>query len=67
MRHLTWRGFETHLAYLMMAFNILVQWDGLEPYQTGSIHRSISPLTPTSSNGFIDRLLSFPPSLPSNL
>ena len=42
MRHLTWRGFEAHLAYLMMAFNILVQWDGLEPDETGRIHRSIA-------------------------
>ena len=42
MRHLTWCGFEAHLAYLMMAFNILVQWDGLEPDETGHIHRSIA-------------------------
>ncbi len=52
MRHLTWRGFEAHLAYLMMAFNILVQWDGLEPDGNGRIHRYIRPLTPTSANGF---------------
>ena len=26
----------------MMPLNILVQWDGLEPAQTGSIHRSIA-------------------------
>ena len=42
MQHLTWRGFEAHLAGLMMAFNILVQWDGLEPDATGRIHRSIA-------------------------
>ena len=47
MRQLTWRGFEAHLAYMMMAymmmaFNILVQWDGLEPDETGRIHRSIA-------------------------
>ena len=42
MRHLTWRGFEAHLAYLMMAFNILIQWDGLKTDETGRIHRSIA-------------------------
>jgi len=42
MRHLAWRGFEAHLAGMMMAFNILVQWDGLEPDATGRIHRSIA-------------------------
>ena len=42
MRHLTWSGFEAHLAYLMMAYNMLVQWDGLEPDETGRIHRSIA-------------------------
>ena len=42
MRHLTWRGFEAHPAYLMMAFNILVKWDGLEPGEAGRTHRSIA-------------------------
>ena len=42
MRHLTWRGFEAHLAYMMMAFNVLVQWDRMEPDATGRIHRSIA-------------------------
>ena len=42
MRHNTWRGFEAHLSYLMAAFNILVQWDGLEPDENGRIHRSIA-------------------------
>ena len=46
MRHLTWRGFEAHLAYLMMAFNILVQWDGLQPTKRMQppLHCSIRPL-----------------------
>ena len=26
----------------MMPFNILVQWDGLEPDETGRTHRSIA-------------------------
>ncbi len=42
LRHNTWRGFEAHLSYLMAAFNILVQWDGLEPDENGRIHRSIA-------------------------
>ena len=42
MRHHTWPGFEAHLAYMIMAFNILVQWDGLEPDDQGRIHRSIA-------------------------
>ena len=42
MRHLTWRGFEAHLSYLMAAFNILAQWHGLEPDENGRIHRSIA-------------------------
>ena len=46
MRHLTWRGFEAHLSYLMIAFNILVNWNGLEPDAKGHIHRSIAHFTP---------------------
>ena len=45
MRHRVWEGFEAHLAYLMAAFNILVQWDGLEPDENGRIHRSIAHFT----------------------
>ncbi len=30
------------MSYLMAAFNILVQWDGLEPDENGRIHRSIA-------------------------
>ena len=30
MRHRVWAYFKTRLAYLMIAFNILVQWDGLD-------------------------------------
>ena len=45
MRHLTWQGFEARLAYTIAAFNILVQWDGLEPDANGRIHRSIARFT----------------------
>ncbi len=45
MRHNTWRGFEAHLSYLMAAFNILVQWNGMEPDQNGCVHRSIAQFT----------------------
>ena len=45
MRHNTWKGFEAHLSYLMAAFNILTQWNGLEPDENGRIHRSIAHFT----------------------
>ena len=45
MRHITWSGFEAHLGYLVAAFNILVQWNGLEPDENGRIHRSIAHFT----------------------
>ena len=44
MRHITGQGFEAHLSYLMAAFNLLVQWTGLEPDKNGRIHRSIAQL-----------------------
>ena len=45
MRHRTWAGFEAHLCYTVAAFNILVQWDGLQPDENGRIHRSIAHFT----------------------
>ena len=45
MRHRTWEGLASHLAYTMAAFNILVQWNGLQPDETGRIHRSIAHFT----------------------
>ena len=42
MRHLTRCRFEAHLAYMMMAFNILAQWTRLEPDKNGHIHSSIA-------------------------
>ena len=45
MRHRTREGFEAHLAYLVVAFNILVQWNGMQPDENGRIHRSIAHFT----------------------
>ena len=45
MRHLTWAGFEAHLCYTVAAFNILVQWYGMQPDENGRIHRSIAHFT----------------------
>jgi len=42
MRHRVWTAFQTHLAFLMAAFNLLVQWDGLKPDKEGRIHLSIA-------------------------
>ena len=45
MRHRVWAGFEAHLAYTMAAFNILAQWDGLQPDPQGRVHLSIAQFT----------------------
>ena len=45
MRHRVWAYFKTRLAYLMAAFNTLVQWDGLEPDEQGVVHLSIAQFT----------------------
>ena len=45
MRHRTWEGFTSHLAYTMAAFNILVQWNGMQPDANGRVHRSIAHFT----------------------
>ena len=45
MRHRVWEGFEAHLAYMVAAFNILAQWNWLEPDAEGRIRRSISHFT----------------------
>ena len=45
MRHRVWNGFEAHLAYTIAAFDILAQWNGLEPDAQGRIHRSIAHFT----------------------
>jgi hypothetical protein len=38
----TWHYFMTRLAFTMALFNVLVQWDGLEPAEDGVIHLSIA-------------------------
>ena len=45
MRHRTWNGFEAHLAYAIAAFNILTQWNRLQPDATGRIRLSIAQFT----------------------
>jgi len=45
MRHRLWDYFETRLAYMMAALNILVQWDGLEPDEQGRVPFSIAQFT----------------------
>ena len=42
MRHRVWDYFEARLAYLMSAFNILVNWNGLEPDEKGKVRLSIA-------------------------
>lgn len=40
--HRVWNYFTTRLAFTMAAFNILVQWNGLQPDENGFIHLSIA-------------------------
>ena len=40
--HRVWSYFESRLAYTMALFNILVQWHGLQPDDTGLVHLSIA-------------------------
>lgn len=42
MRHRVWSYFKSHLGYLMALFNVLVQWHGLEPDDSGFVHLSIA-------------------------
>ena len=42
MRHRVWDYCKSHLAYLMAAFNILVQWNGLKPDNQGVVRLSIA-------------------------
>ena len=45
MRHRVWDYFKSHLGYMMAAFNIMAQWDGLEPDQHGVVRLSIARFT----------------------
>jgi hypothetical protein len=40
--HRVWKYFKARLAFTMAMFNILVQWHGLEPDETGYVHLSIA-------------------------
>jgi hypothetical protein len=40
--HRRWHYFMTRLAFTMAVFNVLVQWDGLQPDEDGVIHLSIA-------------------------
>lgn len=42
MGHRVWRYFQSHLAYAMALFNVLVQWNGLHPDKDGFVHLSIA-------------------------
>lgn len=40
--HRVWEYFQARLAFTMAAFNILVQWHGLQPDENGVVHLSIA-------------------------
>ena len=40
--HRAWDYFKTRIGYLMAAFNILVQWNGLKPHERGRVLLSIA-------------------------
>jgi hypothetical protein len=40
--HRVWRYFRARLAYTLAAFNLLVQWHGLQPDEQGRVHLSIA-------------------------
>ena len=40
--HRTWDQFKARLAYTMALFNILTQWDGLQPDDTGFVPLTIA-------------------------
>ena len=45
VRHRTWNGLRTRLAYTMALFNTLVLWDGIPVDAHGNIHLSIAEFT----------------------
>jgi hypothetical protein len=40
--HRVWAYFQARLAFTMAMFNILVQWQGLQPDETGFVHLPIA-------------------------
>ncbi len=45
MRHRVWDYFKSRLGYLMAAFNIMAQWNGLKPDEKGVVRLSIKQFT----------------------
>ena len=45
LRNKVWEYFEARLGYLMAAFNVLVQWNGLEPDEHSRVRLSIAQFT----------------------
>jgi len=45
MRHRLWEAFQTHLAFGMALFNVLVQWHGFTPDEHGFLELSICEFT----------------------
>ena len=43
--HRVWAYFEARLAFTMAAFNVLVQWHGLQPNASGFVPLSIAELS----------------------
>lgn len=42
MTHRLWPYLQARLAFCMAAFNLLAQWDGMHPDETGRVHLSIA-------------------------
>jgi hypothetical protein len=42
--HRGWAYFQARLAFTMAAFNVLVQWHGLQPHASGFVPLSIAKL-----------------------
>ena len=40
--HRVWSYFKSRVGWTMALFNILVQWNGIEPDETGFVHLSIA-------------------------
>ncbi len=45
MMHRDWAYFHARLAFTMAAFNVLVQWHGLQPHASGFVPLSIVELS----------------------
>lgn len=43
--HRVWSYFQARLGYTMALFNVLAQWDGLQPDEHGRVHLSIAPFS----------------------